>query len=305
MRISAQDTNDVENALRASAYARSRGGKVVALHMPIPSRARFSFKTGFVLDALPDWHDLFSLPLHDRRQALNDPEVRNTLAAGVARAEGPLIEMSNWSDRVIVETFSTGTEKYRNRRVSEIAESEQKAPFDALLDIVCADNLETKFARPVSEPSYADWAVMATAWRHGGAMIGGSDAGAHLDFTAYFDYPVYVIEKAVREHGVVRLEEAVQLMTDVPAQLYGLRSRGRVELNYFADIVIFDEARMASGPLVTKFDLPTGAGRLYTEPVGIEHVIVNGVPIVSRGETLHEMAGAILRSGLDSYTPRL
>ena len=67
---------------------------------------------------------------------------------------------------------------------------------------------------------------MVASWRDGDAVIGASDAGAHLDFTAYFDYPLYVLEKAVRQHCALGLEEAIRFMTDVPARLYGLRVAG-------------------------------------------------------------------------------
>jgi N-acyl-D-aspartate/D-glutamate deacylase len=157
----------------------------------------------------------------------------------------------------------------------------------------------------MTEPSRGDWEASAEAWRDGNVVIGASDAGAHLDFTAYFDYPVYIIEKAVRDHGVLSLEEAVHLMTDVPARLYGLRDRGRLVVGSHAHIVVFDEGSIASGAIVTRFDLPAGAGLLYAEPVGIDHVIVNGTAIASGGALTGARPGRLLRSGRDTDTPPL
>ena len=65
-------------------------------------------------------------------------------------------------------------------------------------------------------------------WRDRRALIGASDAGAHLDLLASFNYATEVLGKAVRERQLLPLEEAVNLLTDVPAQLYGLTERGRV-----------------------------------------------------------------------------
>ncbi len=305
IRITDGNRDETARVLAAGTHARAHGAKIVVLHMPIPSRARFSFLTGFVLDALPGWGPVLSLPVAERLGALADPEVRARLARGAAEAVGGLAEIAEWGNRVICETFTNETTRYRGHLVSDIAVDEAKLPFDALLDVVCADGLQTMFTRPPSEPSRADWDAGVAAWRDGRALIGGSDAGAHLDFTAYFDYPVYVIEHAVRRHGALSLEEAVHLMTDVPARLYGLRDRGRIEVGGWADLVIFDEATVACGEIETRHDLPAGAGRLYAEPTGIDRVIVNGVTVVADGALTGSLPGTLMRSGRDTVTPSM
>jgi N-acyl-D-aspartate/D-glutamate deacylase len=143
------------------------------------------------------------------------------------------------------------------------------------------------------------------ACRTGRTMIGASDAGAHLDFTAYFDYPVYVIEQAVRRYGVLPLEEAVQMLTSIPADLYGLRQRGRLREGAHADVVVFDADTVASGTIGMRFDLPAGAGRLYAEPTGVSHVLVNGAPIVEGTEFTDARPGTVFRAGRDTETPAL
>ncbi len=305
VRIMAGNRSETAGVLAAGTHARAHGAKIVVLHMPIPSRARFSFLTGFVLDALPGWGPVLSLPVAERLGALRDHEVRSRLARGAAEAVGGLAEIAEWGNRVISDTSTAETARYRGRLVADIALEEAKTPFNALLDVVCADGLQTMFTRPASEPSRADWDAGVAAWRDGRALIGGSDAGAHLDFTAYFDYPVYVIEHAVRRHDALSLEEAVHLMTDVPARLYGLRDRGRVEVGAWADLVLFDEATIACGEIATRHDLPAGAGRLYAEPVGIDRVIVNGVTVVADGRLTGRLAGTLLRSGRDTFTPSM
>jgi N-acyl-D-aspartate/D-glutamate deacylase len=303
MRILASNVDECRAVLEAGGTASGRGGKVVALTMPIPSRSRFTFRTGFVLDALPDWGPVISLPPAERLAALRDPEVRRRLDIGARKAQGSLGEIAQWSNRVISETFSGDTKRYEGRLVADIAHEEGKTALDALLDIVCADDLGTVFSRPTTYLSSDDWAVNVELLREGRAMIGASDAGAHLDFTAYFDYPVYVLEHAVRGHGAMSLEEAVHLMTQVPARLYGLRDRGVLTEGAFADIAVFDEHTVASGELVTRFDLPAGAGRLYAEPAGVHHVLVNGTVLVEDGRLQDERPGRVVRSGRDTATP--
>ena len=115
-------------------------------------------------------------------------------------------------------------------------------------------------------------------------MIGASDAGAHLDLLASFNYVTGMLQRAVRERGILPLEEAIHLMTDVQAKLYGLKQRGQVKEGWHADIVVLDPATVGTDDVAMRFDLPGGAGRLYADSHGIEHVFVNGRAIVRNGE---------------------
>ncbi len=91
-------------------------------------------------------------------------------------------------------------------------------------------------------------------------------------------------------------------LSDVPARLYGLRGRGRIEEGACADLVLFDPERVAPGPVHTRRDLPGGAARLYAEAEGIERVLVGGRTIVHEGRFRDERPGAVLRSGKDTDT---
>src|SRR5207247_2513782 len=153
--------------------------------------------------------------------------------------------------------------------------------------------------------SDADWKARVEIWRDGRAVIGASDAGAHLDLLASFNYTSVLLEQAVRERGLLALEEAVQLLTDVPARLYGLRGRGRLEVGAHADVTVLDPETIASDPVRMRMDLPCGAARLYAGAQGVEHVLVNGRAVVRDRELTDERAGTLLRSGRDTATPSL
>jgi N-acyl-D-aspartate/D-glutamate deacylase len=306
LRVEERNRDFVAGVLAAGDYAAARGAKVVALNMPVPLRSRFTFRTGFALDALPGWSPLFALAIDERIVALGDPSWRARLEEGARRAPGQLAaNLADWSTRVICEVGDPALRRYEGRVVGEIAAEQSKTPFDALLDIVCADGLQTTFTRLSSEPGESDWRAMVDAWRSGRAVIGASDAGAHLDFSANFDYHVYVLAHAVREHRALGLEEAVHYLTQVPARLYGLRGRGAVAPGNHADLVLFDEAAIGPGPIHTRHDLPAGAGRLYAEPTGIARVLVSGTTVAVDGQVTGEQPGHVLRSGVDTETPSL
>jgi N-acyl-D-aspartate/D-glutamate deacylase len=139
-------------------------------------------------------------------------------------------------------------------------------------------------------------------WRDPRTVLGGSDAGAHLDLMCHANYTTVLLGESVRERGLLTLEEAVHQLTDVPARLYGLRDRGRVATGWHADLVVFDPATVGSEPARARHDLPGGGLRLYAEGTGVAHVFVNGREVVTDGRLTDELAGTVLRSGRDTDT---
>ena len=106
----------------------------------------------------------------------------------------------------------------------------------------------------------------------------------------------------MRKRKLISVEDAVHQLTEVPAKLYGLRERGRLEVGWHADVVVFDLETVGLGETYTKFDLPGGAGRLYADAKGIDHVFANGVEIVSHGKDTGARPGTVLRSGRHTRT---
>jgi N-acyl-D-aspartate/D-glutamate deacylase len=304
--VTADMLDDALVRLAAGTEARERGGRLTALTMPITPVQRYSFRSGFGLDTLPGWAKPMALPPSERLAILRDPAGRRELEE-LAVEPGPktLVTRSNWDERVIVETFSPATKRYEGRLVADIAAEEGKRPFDALIDIVCADELRTVFSPPAPVDTDADWQARLLVWRDGRALVGGSDAGAHLDFLSTFNVHTWFLEHAVRRHELLPIEEAVWHLTGAPARLYGLRDRGRLTEGAWADAVVFDEHTIGSGPVQSRFDLPAGAARLYADPVGVGNVLVNGVEVAADGAPTGALPGRLLRARRDTETPAL
>jgi N-acyl-D-aspartate/D-glutamate deacylase len=168
-----------------------------------------------------------------------------------------------------------------------------------------ADDLSTSFGTIPPPESDEDWAARLEIWRDHRAVIGASDAGAHLDLLASFNYATELLGKAVRRQRLLSFEEAIHLLTDVQGRLYGLRERGRVTEGWYADLVVLDPGTVGSDDVAMRFDLPGGAGRLYAGAEGIDHVLVNGRRIVCDGRLTDERSGKLLRSGRDTETAPL
>ena len=307
--VSAADPDGCAHQLEASSTAASRGATVVALTLPHSMQIRLSLLTGFVLDGLPGWRPTFALAPPERMAALRDPEVRRRLAEGARSDEaGMLRGLARWSRMVIVETFAPENEDLAGMTVAEAAARRgvdlggADAAFDFLVELVLADDLRTGLSPPIATENPDDWKLRAEVWLDPRTVIGGSDAGAHLDMMCGAIYSTSLLGDAVRERELLTLEEAVHQITDVPARLYGIRQRGRVEEGWHADLVVFDPERIGHRPPRTRYDLPAGAPRLFAESVGVEHVLVNGVPVVSSGEVSGDLPGQLLRSGRDTST---
>ena len=143
--VSEKTLPDALARLAVGDAARARGGKVVALTMPDTPAARFSFRSGFVLDMVPGLHDFLFLPLDERLAILRDPDRRAELRR---RAEEPSAygHLVDWGSRQLIETFSPQTKRFAGRLVGDIAAEEGKDPFEVLMDIVVADELKTTFS---------------------------------------------------------------------------------------------------------------------------------------------------------------
>ena len=196
-------------------------------------------------------------------------------------------------------TFDPFNDGLAGRTVGDVAAERGQSPFDAMCDISVADGLRTTYWTPTGMGA-REAAVRADVLRDPRVLVGGSDAGAHLDRMCGARYPTTFLAGLVREQQVMTLEEAVRLMTDVPATYFGLRDRGRIAVGQFADIVVFDPATVAADRIVNVADLPGGAERLTSAAIGIEHVLVNGTAIVERGALTGARPGVVLRAGRDT-----
>jgi len=132
-------------------------------------------------------------------------------------------------------------------------------------------------------------------------VLGGSDAGAHLDMNDTFNLATSLLA-AVRDDHAMSLEEGVRLLTQAPANLLGLKDRGIVREGFRADLVILDPETVKPRTATMRYDLPGDEMRLYAEADGIGQVIVNGISIVEAGTHTGSLPGQVLLSGRDTVT---
>ena len=231
-----------ESQLSASDYAAERGARVVALTVPQMMSLRLNLRSGFIFDTLPGWAEVIGLPLDERRKAFEDPAVRARLEAGAASDEAGVMKvMAIWENMTIDETFAPDLHEYRGRRLGDVAQELGKTPFRRILRPLAARRSPNLLhaADPRERRRELEVPLRGLERSAGGARRLGRRR-SHLDMIDTFAISTNLLGKAVRELGLLSVERAVQLLTDAPARLYGLRERGRLEPGWHADVVVFD-----------------------------------------------------------------
>ena len=292
----------LENRLGSADHARRRGATVVGLMLPDVMRMRLNLGTGVLFDTLPNWAEIMHLDLAAKAEALARPEVRQQLVEGAAQA--PHRSWGWWAETTVVDVSSPSPslQALVGRCIGDLAAERGQAPFDVMCDIALEDDLATGFGPPVVGDDDESWKKRAEILCDPRVLAGGSDAGAHLDMVMTWGCTSALVGDAVRDRGLLSLEQAVNLVTDRPAHHYGLRGRGRLAEGWCADIVVFDPARLTKAPVTTAWDMPGGAWRLTGGAEGIEHVLVNGVETQRAGVLTDARPGQVIRSGRDTDT---
>ena len=294
----ARQADVIQEKLRASDFAAEQGGRVIALTAPMPAESRLSFESGFLLDTLHGWSEPMALSNEEKLALLSDPERRSELNEN-AQKPSAFRGVARWERLTVGEVTKQDLKHLEGRSIGDIAEELGKTPWEALCEIVVEDDLKTGLYPPAAGDNEESWALRQDLWNDERCLIGASDAGAHLDFLATFNYSTYLLA-AARDRNLLSLESAVQKLTDAPARLYGLKDRGRIEEGWCADLVIFDANEVAPAEIEVREDLPGGAWRLYSEAVGVHHVFINGEQAVLDGQFTDARPGTLLRSGRDT-----
>jgi N-acyl-D-aspartate/D-glutamate deacylase len=223
------------------------------------------------------------------RELAADPERRARLRAeGAAMVPNPVFN-GRW-DHVRVR-FSR-QEGVAGHDMAALSAVQRRDPIDILLDLALADNFETQVATVMRN---GDDAQVARLVAHPAAMIGASDAGAHILANTDSCYAVWTLQHWVRELGVLGLERAVAMLTGEQAQLLGLGDRGLLRPGLAADLVLFDDERVGTTGVRFVDDQPAGGRRLVTDAAGIALSVVNGTVATREGRSTGARPGRRLR----------
>jgi N-acyl-D-aspartate/D-glutamate deacylase len=226
----------------------------------------------FTLNMRESFARLMDVPLAERIAAYRDPAWR---ASAWEELSGKVRGLPlNWGAIAVAE--SDARPDLIGRGVVDLAAERGVTPLDAMLDIALEDDLQTRFSSVLANN---DEAGIAWLLPRDHVLLGLADSGAHVSQLCDACFATDLLGGWVRERGVMSLERAVHKLTAEPAAVYGLADRGVVAEGMAADLVVFDPATVAPGPLRRIRDFPADGERLVADaPVGVTHTLVNGVP---------------------------
>ena len=177
----------------------------------------------------------------------------------------------------------------QGKTLAAVAKQRKTDPITALLDLLIEDNALTNVAVfGMAEPD------VVLALQHPWVSINNDSEGtapdgllgeAHPHPRAYGTFP-RILRKYVREEKRLTLEDAIRKFTALAAQRMRLDDRGVLKAGMWADVVVFDPAQVRD---LATFDKPNQLS------VGMQWVLVNGVPVIAEGKATGALPGKVLR----------
>jgi len=299
---------DIQDLQLASAdVGEAHGATIVPMMIPHNFRVRTDFldsDTGF--RSQPSFRPIFAMARDERLRALQQPDVRAELARDLEAdpAWNAVNFRGGLGDHVVSDVADPRLQPLVDRSVSDLAAERNTTVLDAIFDLAVDAQLDIGFARHTVPVATAEQrALRRRVLRDPRLVLGASDGGAHVRGVINAEYSTASFAELVRDDDVFTVEELVQEFTDVPARLYGLTDRGRLEVGAHADIVIFDPDVIDTSAVSLRQDLPGGATRLFSHGVGIDAVLVGGAVVAADGDFTDARPGRLVRSGRDTYTP--
>jgi len=252
----------------------------------------FTFRDWNLWDDMPEWREVTTGRVEDRLMKLSDPDRRPGLRK-VDEMTGLIT--NDVRDIFVLTCTESKLKQYENQTIGEIATRENKHPVDTMLDIACADGLNTEFYTPPMNVRNDYLKEMVTS--PGMAIFGVSDGGAHTKFFSGGRYSTEALIKMARENDILPLEEIHFRLSAHPAMCAGFKNRGTLVEGNWADIVTYDLDKLKIKPLEIVHDFPGGEWRRVQRSEGYQTMMVNGEVTFEDNGCTGATPGRLLRHG--------
>jgi N-acyl-D-aspartate/D-glutamate deacylase len=268
------------------------GGRMFAQVHSRGLNVLLSFKTQLPFDNLPAWKPLRALPLAEQRERLRDPATRRRLIEGAHEQPDRKALGTEARPFPYEWIFVYDSVEGPHRTVAEIARERGVDPAEAMIDLALEKDLERFFVHPVANEEQDNVLEMM---RHPRAVVTFSDSGAHVSQIIDSSLQTHLLSHWVRERQAFTLEQAVRMLTLVPASHWGFGDRGLVREGFVADLLVFDPDTIAPEMPEVANDLPAGARRLVQRARGVAATVVGGEVVLRDGKHTGALPGRLLR----------
>ena len=277
---------NMRNVVATIQAARDSGLDIAADMYPYPAGATA------LASALPPWvADGGVQKLLDR---LKDPEARARIKKELTAGDHPdwenlFYDCGGASGVLLASVEKPDLKQFEGKTVDDVAKAWKKSPEDTLMDFVIADSAQTgaiyfmasdEDVRTGLEQRWTSIGLDANEMSLDGPIF-----EPHTHPRAFGSMPRF-LGHFVRDEKLMPLETAIRKITSLPAQREHLENRGLLKMGYFADITIFDAAKI--------IDRAT-----FTQPAqlseGVAYTIVNGQVEFDHGKLTGATAGKVLR----------
>jgi N-acyl-D-aspartate/D-glutamate deacylase len=256
----------------------------------VPFTREISMRAPFTFASYPCWHPIFNKTKDEQARIYADPGFRTAFRQALL---GPAVFNGDWRRITLAAVASPAMRSLEGRTVADIAAERGSDGVDTFLDLTLEDDLDLEFTFAAYNSNDARMPELLTNMS---TVIGLSDGGAHVDLMCDAAYPTTLLGKWVRDKRALSLELAVMRLTSQPADLLGIRDRGRLVRGACADVVIFDPSTVGPGQREKTFDLPGGGKRIVVHSTGIDYTLVNGEIAFAEGALTGSLPGRVLRS---------
>jgi N-acyl-D-amino-acid deacylase len=223
---------------------------------------------------------------------LKDPATREKVAKEMAT---PTDAWENFfvaagPEKILLVAFKNDKLKpLTGKTLAEVAKMRGKSPQETAMDLVIEDDSRVGTVYFLMSEDNVRRQIALPWVSFGSDAEAPSTEGAFLKSNPHprtYGNVARLLGRYVRDEKVIPLEEAVRKLTSLPTTNLKIRERGLLKEGYFADVVVFDPAKIQDH---ATFDKP------HQYATGVRQVFVNGVQVLKDGEPTGAAAGRVVR----------
>lgn len=247
--------------------ARRRGIEVVAAQHPYTAT-----QSSLLADTLPDW--ALAGGIEQLFNKLTESKTKTSIQEDSKR----MLNIRGGAERLM---FADSNPELNGKTLKEVAELYNLSVFDTVIKIARAQNDASVMniglydMNNIRLLAAQEWMMTST---DGGSEPAGDSQGHPRDFAAF----IKKIRKFVVDEKLISLPFAIRSMTSLPSQFLGIADRGRLQVGHYADINIFDLAKLKDKATYEN-------SQQYSQ--GLEYVLINGQIALEKGSVTTVLAG--------------